>query len=46
MFNVMLPWDHPSNRTLGNPDSFESLDCGPFADTLGGDLDRVELYSR
>jgi hypothetical protein len=46
MFNVILPWDDPLNRTLGNPDRFESLDCGPFANTLGGDLDRVELYSR
>ena len=46
MFNVILPWDDLSNRTLGNRDKFESLDCGPFADTLEGDFDRVELYSR
>ena len=41
MFNVMLPWDYPSNRTLVNPESYESLDCGRF-NTLGGDFDRVE----
>ena len=45
MFNVMLPWDDPLNRTLGNPKSYKSLDCGRF-NTLGGDFDRVEHYSR
>ena len=46
MFNVMLPWDHPSNKTFGNPESYESLNCGPSANILGGDFSRVEHYSR
>lgn len=29
MFNVMLPWDHESNRKLGKPMPYESLSCGP-----------------
>ena len=33
MFNVMLPWSHDSNRTLGEPEPYEPLDCGPFANT-------------
>ena len=45
MFNVMLPWDHPSNRTLGHPDPYESLDDGPVANTLERHFDRVEHYS-
>jgi hypothetical protein len=46
MFNVMLSWDHPSNRTLGHPEPYEPLDCGPFANNLGGPFDKVEHYSR
>ena len=46
MFNVMLPWDHPSNAMLGYPEIYELLDCGPFANTLGGDFDATEHYSR
>ena len=46
MFNVMLPWDDPSNRTLGISDPYESLDCGPFANILEDDFDKVEHYSR
>ena len=46
MFNVMLPWDHPSNRTIGNPEPYEPLDCGPFTNTLGADFDKVGHYSR
>jgi hypothetical protein len=46
MFNVMLPWDHPSNRTIGHPEPYESLDCGPFTNTLGADFDKVGHYSR
>jgi hypothetical protein len=46
MFNVMLPWDHPSNGILGIPEPYEPLDSGPFANTHGGHFDRVEHYSR
>ena len=46
MFNVTLPWDDPLNRTLGNPDPYEPLDCGPFTNTLERYFDKVEHYSR
>lgn len=46
MFNVMLPWDHPSNRTLGNPKYYQPLDDGPFTNTLRCQFGRVEQYSR
>ena len=48
MFNVMLPWDHPSNRTFGDPEPYESLANDPSNThyTLEGDFDRVDYYSR
>jgi hypothetical protein len=46
MFNVILPWSHESNRTLGEPEPYESLDCGPFANTLKRQFDRVKHCSR
>ena len=46
MFNVMLPWDDPSNRTLGDPKPYESLDCAPFFNTLKSHFNRVDHYSR
>jgi hypothetical protein len=45
MFNVMLPWDHESNRRLGEPVHYGSLSCGPFADILEDPLDIGEYYS-
>jgi hypothetical protein len=41
MFNVMLPWSHESNRTLGEPEPYQSLDCGPFANTIKRQFNRV-----
>jgi hypothetical protein len=46
MFNVILPWDHESNRTLGEPEPYESLDCGPFTKILEVPLKTQEHYSR
>jgi hypothetical protein len=46
MFNVMLPWGHPSNQTLGDPERFASLDCGRFHNTLDVNFNRVEHNSR
>jgi hypothetical protein len=46
LFNVMLPWSHESNRTLGEPEPYESLDCGPFTNTLKRQFDRVKHCSR
>ena len=45
LFNVMLPWNHPSNRTFGDPKPYESLDNDP-SNTLEEHFDRVEHYSR
>jgi hypothetical protein len=46
MFNVMLPWDDPSNATLGDPEEYESLDCGRFRNTIERDFASVEHHSR
>ena len=45
MFNVMLPWDHESNRILGKPMPYESLSCGSFANIRRGSLDKGEYCS-
>ena len=45
MFNVILPWDHESNRTLGKPEPYESLDCGSFAQILEAHEKAQEYYS-
>jgi hypothetical protein len=45
MFNVMLPWDHESNRKLGEPMPYESLSCGSFANILEDPLDNGEYFS-
>ena len=45
MFNVMLPWDHESNRILGEPEHYEPLSCGPFANIRKGSLDKGEYCS-
>src|ERR1700677_2490720 len=46
MFNVMLPWSHELNRTLGEPEPYESLDCGPFANILKRPFETVKHCSR
>jgi hypothetical protein len=46
MFNVILPWDHESNRTLGKPEPYESLDCGSFTQILDVTEETQEHYSR
>jgi hypothetical protein len=49
MFNVILPWDHESNKEPGNRSPFgpfRSLDCGPFADITENSLVKEEHYSR
>ena len=45
MFNVILPWSHESNRTLGQPEPYEPLDCGPFDNSLKRQFDRVKHCS-
>ena len=46
MFNVMLPWNHPSNGLIGNPEYYDPLDWGPFANTIEAHFDKVNHYSR
>jgi len=31
MFNVTLPWNHPSNTRLGEPEQYTTLDWDPVA---------------
>ena len=45
MFNVILPWDHPSNRKLGEPDSFRSLEQDSFVDVRSSESHQVEHNS-
>ena len=45
MFNVMLPWDHPSNGNFGKPEPYKSLDCGLFPNIMERHFDRTEYYS-
>ena len=45
LFNVILPWDDPSNGKLGNPEYYESLDYGPFSNTIEKQVQR-EYCSR
>jgi hypothetical protein len=46
MFNVTLPWNHPSNGLLGNPEPYVPLDWGPFTNTIEAHFDKVDHYSR
>ena len=46
MFNVMLKSDDPLNNKLGNPEPYEPLDCGQFANTMESNFERVDHYSR
>ncbi|SRR6266849_7159476 len=46
MFNVMLPWDDPSNGILGIPEPYDRLDLGPFVNIRESRFSRGEYYSR
>jgi hypothetical protein len=46
MFNVLLPWDHPSNGKFGKPEYYEPLYMGQFTNTLERQFDRIDHYSR
>jgi hypothetical protein len=45
MFNVTLPWDHPSNGLVGIPEPYVPLDFGPFTNTIEAHFDKVDHYS-
>jgi hypothetical protein len=46
MFNVTLPWDHPSNGLLGAPEFYDPLNCGPFTNTIENHFESVDHCSR
>jgi hypothetical protein len=45
LFNVMLPYDHPSNRRLGDPVPYKPLNFGPFVNTFRTNFQKVEHCS-
>lgn len=50
MFNVTLPWDHPSNRKLGRPEQYDTLelekdDDDDFVNVRGSEIFQVEYPS-
>ena len=45
MFNATLPWDDPSNRKIGEPDPFRSLEQDNFVNVLSSAFHQVEYYS-
>lgn len=46
MFNVLLDWDDPSNRRLGEPHPYIRLDLGPFVNTRVSRFSKGDYYSR
>ena len=46
LFNVVLPWDHKSNTAMGQPEPYESLDCGQYSQNLQGPLRQQQHFSR
>jgi hypothetical protein len=46
MFNVILPWNHPSNVLIGAPEPYDPLDCGPFTNIIESRFEKVDHYSR
>ena len=45
MFNVTLPWDDASNRTLGTPNRYDSLNLGEIT-IRRENFGKLEYYSR
>jgi hypothetical protein len=41
MFNVTLPWNHPSNTLLITPEPYDPLVLGPFTNTIETNFDEV-----
>lgn len=47
MFNVTLPWDHPSNGFLGGQvEPYDPLDYDPSRNTINVRFAKVDYYSR
>ena len=45
LFNVILPWGHPSNAKLGVPESYKPLNYAQLSNSLKRQFDRIEHYS-
>ena len=45
MFNVILPWNHPSNGVPGIPEPYDPLDCSPFINSIEAHFEKVDHYS-
>jgi hypothetical protein len=45
MFNVILPWDQSSNRKLGIPEEFKSIEQDLFVNTRGSEFNQTEYHS-
>jgi hypothetical protein len=46
MFNVLLPWDDPLNRTVCVPEPYERVDLGPFINIRETRFDGKDYSSR
>jgi hypothetical protein len=46
MFNVLLEWDHASNRTFCVPEQYTPLDMGPFVNIRKSKFYKGPYYSR
>jgi hypothetical protein len=46
MFNVTLPWNHPSNTLLIIPEPYDPLGLGPFTNTIETNFDEIVRISR
>ena len=46
MFNVLLEWDNPLNRTFCEPEPYTRLDMGPFANIRNSRFSKGCYYSR
>lgn len=46
MFNVLLEWNDPSNRTLCEPEPYSRLDLGPFINIRKTSFSKGDYYSR
>jgi hypothetical protein len=45
LFNVTLPWDHPSNRLLEVPEEYKRLDLGHFVNVHSSKMRQRECCS-
>ena len=45
MFNVTLPWDHPSNNKLCKAEPYEPLDYGQFSNSLKTPFAKGDYYT-